>query len=751
MSRAKTIFALILLTSWESGASKAPTLSPFIRHYEMLNYDLEAVHQQHRRAVRSLEQSNVELKFTAHSRDFHLRLKRDTSVFLPSVTLETSNGDEVPEVNYFYSGELAGETGSYCHGSIVDGLFQGKIHVGEEVYSVEPAANYMKNPDSHSVIYEAKDVDYSSLGSSGCGMVGQIQKRMEERLKEMQKEEKMEDRGDSSSYFARHKRQAPSAQTCTLFIRTDIEFFERFGSKLAVIRQIGDHVQAASQIYSRTTFGDYTDINFAVAKIRIYTEADRNSPEYPFRDENLGVEKYLDYASNGDLSAYCLAYTFTNRDFANGVLGLAWIATDVAGSTGGLCAPKLSSRDTTLNTGIVTINNYGSYVPPLMSHNTLAHEIGHSFGSNHDPMDNQVCSPGGTSGNYLMFAHASSGVLANNDDFSICSIDEITRVLRSVFMGVSKRNCFVEQSSVTLCGNGILEENEMCDCGYEGMCGDSCCIAQNAENNRVNACQLTSTAMCSPQQGDCCDPMTCSYQPISHVCKTEDECSLSANCTGNSVRCSNAVSRPDSTKCDNGRKVCSNGACSLSVCSIHNLEECQCSTETEKCEICCQNPDQPASCVAASRINIRGPNEELLYKDAGSPCDDYMGYCDFFDSCRLANEDGPLAGIIRKIFFSEEDQLTDVIWSWIMANWWVILIIVVVLIIVMILVVFVCERLIPTTNPWHKEKEQLMRRASANVQLQKKRNRGSRYYGDPPPPTSFDQHPDNAEKRATRF
>lgn len=55
-----------------------------------------------------------------------------------------------------------------------------------------------------------------------------------------------------------------------------------------------------------------------------------------------------------------------------------------SGSSGGICEKsKLYSdgKKKSLNTGIITVQNYASHVPPKVSHITFAHEVGHNFGS----------------------------------------------------------------------------------------------------------------------------------------------------------------------------------------------------------------------------------------------------------------------------------------------------------------------------------------------------------------------------------
>ena len=59
--------------------------------------------------------------------------------------------------------------------------------------------------------------------------------------------------------------------------------------------------------------------------MRANDSEDTREPNNPYSNENIGVEKLLELNSEELHDDVCLAYVFTYRDFADGVLGLAWV------------------------------------------------------------------------------------------------------------------------------------------------------------------------------------------------------------------------------------------------------------------------------------------------------------------------------------------------------------------------------------------------------------------------------------------
>ncbi|XP_071940929.1 disintegrin and metalloproteinase domain-containing protein 10-like [Antedon mediterranea] len=755
------LLVLLCLIPTSIGIPSDKKLNEFISDFEKLSYDRSEIHSRHTRAVKDVGQS-FSVKFSAFNRNFNIRLRRDNSIFAEGFEVDTTEKKDSHFPYYVCTGYVNDERySSHVYGSVLDGRFQGQVISNGSVYYVEPAERYFKpnEVDFHSVVYMDKHV--KDTKGEKCGLGHEVYERMKQKLKIPVDDETSSETVENEEKSRRVRRQS-NRRTCSLYIKADHTYYNKYGSTQAVVAAISEHVEAANVIFRMTTFGSYTGIQLAVARIKVFSSPDGNV----FSEEYIGVERFLDLASSENHNKYCLSYTFANRDFSNGVLGLAWIASPSSGTSGGICDRYRSGKS--LNTGIVTENNYGANVPSRISSLTFAHEVGHSFGSPHDAR--QECLPGMPNGNYLMYAYSSNADQPNNDRFSPCSVGNISLVLNAVFKESNgKTNCFKTMSQVSLCGNKIIEAGEQCDCGYQenNDCNEQCCVPQNEQHNNQNSCKLQ-MGVCSPSQGPCCNNM-CQYRSNNYVCSPQTECRQQSTCrypftvihyfTSGNVKCPSASKTADNTKCNNGTMVCSSGTCSGSICNAFgHLDPCLCEVtantpSSELCQVCCQNVGKPATCVPASDINILDKYNNVIYMPIGSACNNkdgnFRGYCDVFNECQNVDEDGPLASIIKRIFFSDEDSVIDAIGTWLQDQWYVVLIGIIVLVIFMVATVFFCQRVIPTHNPHKREKEQNKQRSSMAVKFTNRKYRGSQMPGRHPVGT--DQHPDQAEDKATRF
>lgn len=483
-------------------------------------------------------------------------------------------------------------------------------------------------------------------------------------------------------------------RTCSLYIQTDTYLWEHIRkdattdgkAREEIASLVSQHIKAVNHIYENSDFNGIRGLKFIVQRLRINdtyncdTQAKRDAN--PFCSPNIDVSNFLNLNSQFNHNDFCLAYIFTYRDFSGGTLGLAWVAS-TSGASGGICEKYKSYTENvhgrqvqtkrSLNTGIITFVNYNSRVPPKVSELTLAHEIGHNFGSPHDyPAD---CRPGGTQGNYIMYSSATSGERPNNNKFSPCSIRNISAVLQAVFNGEGKENCFQEDNG-PFCGNKIVEENEECDCGYDQKeCTESCCYPHEIEpylemDPSAKPCTRRRGALCSPSEGPCCSDK-CKYEPSHKLCRHETECTHQSSCNGFKAICPSGDPKADKTECNGGTQVCWNGSCVGSICQKYGMDECFLTSRSganpdEMCEVACQKGSDSHTCQRTSKLpemkNISG-----LKLRPGSPCNDFQGYCDVFQRCRAVDAEGPLA-MLKNLLFNQYTLSTIKQWATVSFN-----------------------------------------------------------------------------------
>lgn len=693
-------------------------LHTFVRHFEHIDYNQHEVMHHHHRVRRSIVgQRHIKLAFSAFDRDFDLKLYPDDRYLDKNARIyKNKQNVSISQVkSYFYKGYDRADPSVVVMGNLAFGVFDGSMEVDDDIYYIEPSNRYLNDSEaqSHSIIYRHSDIDLSSLkishpSNTPCGGTTRTQQRSLAAIQHS---------GIEHNTQRLHKRQGgdrnPDLIRCRLNVIADYKFYDAVTDSsddentrvIQATASIRNFIGSGSANFERQDFdndGVRDGIQFSIFQLDIETDAPGS--EDPFSNNFLGVESFLNLHSAEDWGDFCLSYRFTYRDFDDGVLGLAFVA--APNSNGGICEDftQFSGGSRTLNTGIVTLLNYGSRVPTAVTAITFTHEAGHNFGSQHDPATDECAPSDSDGGKYVMFAHATSGAQDNNDDFSPCSINMMFPIIED--KGQGSDGCFTTADDN--CGNNIVDEGEMCDCGRNFDTSTHECSNDPCCNGTSCMLLISDNVQCSPQEGNCCT-MNCTLKPDTVMCREESDCALAQNCNGSVGFCPDSIPRVpenDTTfiECNDGDNVCIDGECTGTICISLGLQDCECTDVSLQCHLCCILPNG----TCASTVNILNEDPSLLPNrtgqvlDVGFPCNNFTGYCDFLNVCRLVDDEGALSRLTDLIFSS---QAIQTILTVVEEYFWAPIVGIVVLLILMFLLVLGCHFLLPRPDHMKKRSE----------------------------------------------
>ncbi|KAG0267158.1 hypothetical protein BG011_008449 [Mortierella polycephala] len=331
-------------------------------------------------------------------------------------------------------------------------------------------------------------------------------------------------------------------------------------------QQIFADFNAVSGIYESTF-----NVALGVIALNIVPE---NCPTTPVKGEEWNQECSTGYSIDQRLSDFSFwrgqparsndgagLWHLMTKCNSGAVVGIAW--------TKALCKMDVQAQGSkgkqeyTSGTGVSSISPNEWLV--------IAHEIGHGFGAVHD-CNQQTCPTFSTGGANQQCCPLSSSVcdagskyIMNPSEstptkiFSPCSIKTICGTIKSTAGSCLKPpgTRQTQSSEANICGNGLKENGEECDCGSPEECAkDPCCDGKT--------CKLKNGAVCDDLNDDCC--LDCKLRSAGTVCrKAISECDTEEVCTGVNATCPPDIRIPNQTPCkgtgnDTGL-TCANGLC----------------------------------------------------------------------------------------------------------------------------------------------------------------------------------------------
>ncbi|KAI8911484.1 Metallo-peptidase family M12-domain-containing protein [Gorgonomyces haynaldii] len=338
-------------------------------------------------------------------------------------------------------------------------------------------------------------------------------------------------------------------------VAADCSYVTQKGGSDKALQQILTNINLASKLYESTF-----NIRLGVAKVLLQTQCSPSTLPWnrDCSDSYTISQRLSDFAgwrgSQGD-DGNGLWHLMTKCSTQPSV-GIAWLKT--------VCQTNAVSQGGSQVSGV----GVSSIVP--VEWKVVAHEIGHNFGAQHDCTSSSCpcsatdgtcsncvpCSPNcDCKGQFMMHPLENSAT----DSFSPGTINQICTTTAGI-------RCLKDPSTFTaitsgVCGNGIKEGNEQCDCGLPGSCTDTCCDAAT--------CKLKAGAVCADGNDSCCSQ--CRLRSNGTLCHpSAGVCDKTMYCDGVSVSCPLNSFFPDGQSCTTASGA--SAQCASGVCTSRDLQ-----------------------------------------------------------------------------------------------------------------------------------------------------------------------------------
>lgn len=404
-------------------------------------------------------------------------------------------------------------------------------------------------------------------------------------------------------------------------IATDCTYRAKFASESDMRENIVNLVNTASELYESTFNISLGIQNLTTQEAECPGTAPASAPWNVGCSDSITLSDRLNLFSAWrgqfqDTNAYWTLLSTCNTDSA---VGLAWLGQ--ACSTSSSSQSDTSGGNETIAGANVVVRSDGG-----TEWQVFAHESGHTFGAFHDctettcsdgTVDMQKCCPLTSStcdadGEFIMNPSTGTGITA----FSPCSIGNICSAMgrNSVSSSCLSDNRGVPTITGSQCGNGIVEEDEQCDCGGEEGCGDNnCCDAAT--------CEYKDNSVCDPANEDCCTDQ-CQFASQGSVCRASTgSCDPEETCAGNAATCPKDAKTDDGATCGDGGAglTCASGQCTSRDQQCKSLvgsltssdDTTACASQSSSCIVACSSPQLgPQDCY----------NMQQYFLD-GTPCD----------------------------------------------------------------------------------------------------------------------------------